>query len=914
MTDLEASKRATVRRGEILAAEDGSAPDSEGSSARGVAALRVGALTVGGLTTPVTVDQPQPQFGWRLDGRGADAVQTAYQVRVHRVLPNGERFAVWDSGRQEGVAAARVHYSGDALEPLSTYESVARVWDGAGRVSDWSPTTYFSTGLIAGGSWSAGWIGAPEDLRVASGAQRVFTFRRTVTLPVDVVAARLVATALGVYVAEINGHNVPLGELAPGWTDYRARLYYQDAPVEHLLQAGDNELQLTVADGWWAGHIAWWGRQIYGDRTAVSAALHLTLADGTEQVVTTDGSWTVALSWITECDLVMGEHQDLRLRDVVGQRLDGVHAEVVPPPDVKVEAEPLQPIAAQSRVPAMALTGTSRGTIVDFGQHLTGRVELRVRGREGAVVRVRHGEALSPDGSLYTASLRTAKQENRFILSSRETQTLTPKFAVQGFRYAEILGHDEPIDRSDVVAVVFHSGMALRGWVRSGNPLFNQVQHNVVWSARSNFIGIPVDCSQRDERLGWTGDINLFARTALMNFECEPFLRSWLRALADGQRSSGSIPDVAPYVVEPLPPRDVGDGQPGWGDAIVGVPWEIYLASGDAGVLQELWPAMVRWVEYLVTSNPSLVRPDGTYGDWNAPGGGTPDGIVGTAWFARTLRQMAAIADILGEDAAGEEYRALLGEVRAAFGERFVASDGAMPDATQTAYAVALDAGLLPDEAVGSAVSALVEDLRHKQWRMTTGFVGTARLLPVLSAHDHADIAYRLALSQEFPSWGYQAVNGATTVWEHWDAWHPDRGFQNPAMNSFNHFTLATVGEWFFQTVAGIAPDVERPGYRHVRFRPLPSTRLREVHARYRAPSGEIESSWWTDGVVARMSVTVPANTSGALHLPWVGEAAEVEVLTGAGARVETSEEGVVVDLDPGQHVVLVPARPEEAV
>lgn len=878
----------------------------------GSAALRAGTLMIGGLTMPVTVDELHPHLAWQLNGYGPDAMQSAYQVLVHHISPTGERTVAWDSGRQDGSAATGVPYAGETLRPLANYEAAVRVWDVLDRVSEWSPTTVFSTGLMARGSWSAGWIAAPEDLRVASGAQRVFTFRRIFALPATVVSARLVATALGVYTAEINGHDVPLGELAPGWTDYRTRLHYQDAAVDDLLKGGDNELVLTVADGWWAGHIAWWGRQVYGDRTAVSAELHVTLADGSQQVVATDDTWTVDLSWITECDLVMGEHQDLRLRSTMGSRaVDCVHAAQVPAPPVAVVAESTPPITAQERVPAMALVGSERGTIVDFGQHLTGRVELKVRGRAGAVVRVRHAEALNPDGSLYTASLRTAKQENRFILSGDRTETLMPRFALQGFRYVEILGLEGRVQREDVLAVVLHSGMARRGWIRSGNPLFNQVQHNVVWSAKGNFVGIPVDCSQRDERLGWAGDIHLFARTALMNFECEAFLRSWLRALADGQMESGSIPDVAPYVEEPVPPRDVGDGQPGWGDAIVGVPWEIYLASGDTGVLEEFWPAMVRWVDYLLTSSPCLVRPDGTYGDWNAPGSGTPDGIVGTAWFARTLRHMAQIADVLSEETAAKQYRALLGEVREAFRDRFIAPDGSMPGATQTAYAVTIDADLVPEHSVASAVQALVDDVRSNSWGLTTGFVGTARLLPVLSAHDHADVAYRLALSQEFPSWGYQAVNGATTVWEHWDSWHPERGFRDPKMNSFNHFSLATVGEWLFQTVAGIAPDVDQPGYRHISFRPMPSTKLREVHARYLAPTGEIESGWWTDGRVARISVTVPANTSASLHLPWVRRVDDVEVCSGRSRHIGMSDGGTVVDLAPGQLVLLVPARAE---
>jgi alpha-L-rhamnosidase len=568
--------------------------------------------------------------------------------------------------------------------------------------------------------------------------------------------------------------------------------------------------------------------------------------------------------------------------------------------------EVLKPVGILRRGP-----GT---TLLDFGQHMTGRVRLRVRdGRPGDVVTVRHAEALAPDGSLYTASLRTARQEDRFVLGGGSVETLVPQFVVHGFRYAEVHGHAGRIDEADVDVEVAHSALRPAARLRSANPLLERLQQNVVWSLRANFIDIPVDCAQRDERLGWTGDINLFTPTALATADCATFLRSWLRSLADAQQPSGAVPDVAPYLNQPLPPRDINEGQPGWADAIVEMPWEIYLHTGDERVLEEAWRPVVRWLDYLVADG-RLVRPVGVFGDWNTLDARTPSDLLGTVWFARAARGAAAIAHALGESEKQREYDQLYTAIRAAFQERFVAGDGSVAGETQTAYATALDAELVPAELVETAGARLVDAIASSGWHLTTGFVGTACVLHVLTALGRSDAAYRVLAQTTFPSWGFQLLNGATAMWEHWDSWRPETGFQNPKMNSFNHFAFASVGAWLYRGAAGINPDPERPGYRRIRFTPHPDTWPRELALDLDTPSGRVSSGWWTDGRTARLTLAVPPNAEGVLELPWVADARSVDVAPwSAAGEVEAAERGVRVPLGPGATVLRAPHPPRDS-
>jgi alpha-L-rhamnosidase len=517
-----------------------------------------------------------------------------------------------------------------------------------------------------------------------------------------------------------------------------------------------------------------------------------------------------------------------------------------------------------------------------------------------------HAEALNPDGSLYMANLRTARQQDMFVLSGTGADALTPKFALHGFRYVDISCSSGTLKASDVAVEVVHSDLPVTGSFHTSNEMVDRLQQCVVWSQRSNFVDIPVDCHQRDERLGWTGDINLFTPTALFNMDCSRFLRSWLRSLADCQLPHGSIPDIAPYVDKPLPPRDIQDGQAGWADAIVGVPWEIYVHTGDPEILEEFWNAMTGWMKYLRKADEGFVRSGGVFGDWNSLGSPTLSEVIGTAWFARSARTMAEVAKALGRGRDSREYRALYESIRREFQAQFVTEDGRVSSRTQTAYAMALDVDLLPKDLRAAATGHLVDNIAAEDWHLLTGFAGTECVLRVLSEGGRPDVAYRLLTQTTYPSWGFETQHGATTLWEHWDSWRPEIGFHDPKMNSFNHYAFATVGAWLYRCVAGINPDPTRPGYRRIRFRPYPNRDLGEVSATLESVSGRVSSSWEVTGGEVRLSLEVPSNCEGVLEMPWLRHECGIRRHRGNRLRAtSTTNQGPAVHLGPGFHDIV---------
>lgn len=873
-----------------------------------------------GSIAPECVDSQRPLLRWRL--RSSDGVrQVAYQLRVERL----ERATLgsdagagdqWDSGRVASNRSLGVAYEGPTLEPHTRYRWTVRAWDDRGGQTEWADPAHFRTGRLSGGRWDVPWVSVPADVRLSSGDGRAFYFGRKFAVNQTIASAYLYATAMGVYQVTLNGAVASLGEQTPGWTPYEKRFHYQVADVAHLVREGANHLVVLVADGWWAGNVAWWGRHIYGDHTAVSLELRLSYTNGTEEVIRTGPEWRAATGRLVQSDLLMGDAIDLRLPGA-GEASAALREELSVPvaveaqPFAEVVAQPHAPVRAHEAVPPVLIRERSPGsTVIDFGRSLTGRVRLRLRGERGTVVALRHAEALKDDGSLYRANLRTARQEDRFVLSG-EDDLLEPCFALHGFRYVEVCGYGGAITSSQVEAQVVHSDLEAVGSLRTAQPMVNQLQECIVWSQRGNFIDIPLDCAQRDERLGWSGDINLFASTALYNMDCGRFLTSWLTSLADGQLPNGSVPDIAPYTREPLPPRDINEGQPGWGDAIVCVPWEIYLHTGDDTVMRRLWGPMARWVDHLVDRQDGLIREGGVFGDWNAVDRRTPTALIGTYWFARAAGTIAKVAAALGREADTTAYTGLYRSVRSAFVEQFIGPEGYVAGESQTAFALALD--LVPEpELRGRIARHLVQAIAADGWHITTGFVGTSRLLPVLCDAGYADVAYRLLAQTSYPSWGFMLANGATALWEHWDSWAPGKGFHDPRMNSFNHFALGSVGAWLYGYAAGINPDPEKPGYQRVIFRPYPDTYLGELRAQIDSPAGSLVSSWWTDGRKARISVVVPDNCEAELELPWASD--EPEVLEGdvvVGEQLEGSRGVPSLGMGPGAVTILVahPAR-----
>ncbi|MEV6110787.1 alpha-L-rhamnosidase [Streptomyces sp. NPDC051940] len=702
-----------------------------------------------------------------------------------------------------------------------------------------------------------------------------------------VARARLYSTALGLYEARLNGRRVGTDELAPGWTDYDKRVQYQTYDVTELVRGGANALGVTLAAGWYAGSTGWFGPHRYGDAPALLAQLEVTYTDGSTDRVLSRPGWRAAAGPVTHADLMQGEAYDARL-ETPGWTLPDYDdsawaaAEAATGATGAIVAQVDGAVRVQQELPARAVTEPSPGVFVfDLGQNMVGRVRLRVSGEAGTVVRLRHAEVLNPDGSVCTTNLRTARATDTYTLRGGGEETYEPRFTFHGFRYVEVTGFPGRPPLSAVTGRVLHTDAPFTFGFETDVPMLDQLHRNITWGQRGNLLSVPTDTPARDERLGWTGDINVFAPTAAYTMESARFLTKWLYDLRDAQSADGAFPDVAPD------PGPVGGGVAGWGDAGVTVPWALYRAYGDLRVLEQSWPAMLRWLEYLEAHSSGGLRPAEGYGDWLNVEDETPKDVVGTAYYAHSADLVARTARALGRDAT--PYRALFERLRDAFRAAYVTDGGRVKGDTQTAYVLALSMDLLADADRAPAADRLVDLIRSRDWHLSTGFLGTPRLLPVLTATGHTDVAYRLLHRRSFPSWGYQIDRGATTMWERWDSVRPDGGFQDPDMNSFNHYAYGSVGEWMYANIAGIAPGA--PGFRRLVVRPRPGGEVGRARARFDSLYGPVTTEWSTAGGGFRLEVSLPPNTTAEVWVP-AGRASDVAA---DGAGFVRMEDGCAV-------------------
>ncbi|MCX4680816.1 glycoside hydrolase family 78 protein [Streptomyces sp. NBC_01433] len=772
----------------------------------------------------------------------------------------------------------------DGVRTLPTgadWRTVDREPEGDRRSAGYDDTAWSAAAVLA--PWGSGpWGKVPVAHSPAGRLRQEFRLGRR-----NVARARLYSTALGLYEAYLNGERVGEDRLAPGWTDYRKRVQYQTYDVTALLRPGGKALAVTLAAGWYAGSIGWFGPHQYGEQPAVLAQLEITYTDGTSERVVSDTGWRAAAGPVTEADLMAGETYDGRLETDGWTRtgfddsawtgadaVDGVTAVVVAGVD--------GPSRVAQELTARAVTEPEPGVFVfDLGQNMVGTARLTVSGPAGTTVRMRHAEVLNPDGTIYTANLRTARATDTYILKGRGTETYEPRFTFHGFRYVEVTGYPGRPSRDAVVGRVIHTAAPFTMDFSTNVPQLDQLHSNITWGQRGNFVSIPTDTPARDERLGWTGDINVFAPTAAYTMESARFLTKWLQDLRDDQATDGAFPDVAPLV------GPVGKGVAGWGDAGVTVPWALYRAYGDVRVLEQSWASMVKWLDYLTTHSTGLLRPDEGYGDWLNIQDETPKDVIGTAYFAHSADLVARTAGVLGKDP--EPYRALFGRVREAFRAAYVSAGGRVKGDTQTAYVLALSMDPLTATDRGPAADRLVALIEAKDWHLSTGFLGTPRLLPVLTATGHTDVAYRLLTQRTFPSWGYQIDRGATTMWERWDSIRPDGSFLDAGMNSFNHYAYGSVGEWMYANIAGIAPGA--PGFRKIVVRPRPGGGVTKAQGRFDSLYGPVTTRWSTGRKGFSPRVSFPANTTAEVWVPG-GSSASAE---GGSARFLRLDEGCAV-------------------
>ena len=731
--------------------------------------------------------------------------------------------------------------------------------------------------VVPGGNWFApdfddsGWAAATVVAPYSTQLSKYYDItigpgrylRKDFAANKTVARARLYATALGVYEASINGKRVSDDLLAPGWTDYTKRVMVQTYDVTKLIHPGENAVGAVLGDGWYAGRLGWMGDAQYGTRPVFNAQLEITYADGSMDVIATDDSWKAGPGEIIGSDEQWGEIIDA-LKAVKNWDQPAFDNSAWSNAVVEEHSVVLVPQLGPSVRKLMELVPqkiTQHGDTwnYDFGQNLVGHVRLTAIGAAGTTITVRHAETTNSDGLLYTENLRTALATDKFTLDGSGRETLEPHFTFHGFRYVEITGYPGKLNTDDLRAVVVSSDTPPTGTFECSNPDLNRLYQNIVWSQRGNFLSVPTDCPQRDERLGWMGDAQVFAPTAADNSDVAAFFTQWMVDVNDGQSANGDYSDVSPRIARPQP------AWPVWGDAGVIIPWVMFTAYGDRDFLANNYSAMVRWLEFNIRRANNLILGGGV-GDHLAPRR-TPVELVDTAYFANSARMVARAAALLGKTEDTAKYEKLHDDIVAAFDAAFVSTNGTVRGDTQTAYILALQFDLLPENLRTAAARRLAGDV-ETNGHLTTGFVGVGLICPALTQIGRSDLAWQLVLTNTYPSWLFSVKNGATTIWERWDGWTPERGFQDPAMNSFNHYSLGSVGAWFYSGAAGIQADESQPGYKHFFLRPQFTTRLSYVKASLDSPYGVISSHWRVKNDQLVYDVTIPPNTTAELVLP----------------------------------------------
>ncbi|WP_327725886.1 family 78 glycoside hydrolase catalytic domain [Streptomyces europaeiscabiei] len=687
-----------------------------------------------------------------------------------------------------------------------------------------------------------------------------------------VASARVYASALGVYELEINGKAVGDQVLAPGWTNYHKRIQSQTYDVTKLLTRGHNAIGASLANGWWAGKVGlgWSGQ--YGDAPALVAKVRITYTDGSVQWIATDGSWKAADGPYIKADLQDGETYDAGLKPSGWSRPGFDDAKWEPATSLKSRTALLvpqsdEPVRRTQVLKSRKMTEPTSGAYVyDLGQNMVGVSRLTLTGSAGQTVKIRYAEVLNKNGTLYTDNFRSARVTDRYVFAKTGTVTYEPTFTQHGFRYIEITGVSEPPALSAVKGVVWGSDLPSTGKLKTSDNMLNQLVSNISWSQRGNFLSIPTDTPARDERLGWTGDISLFAPTANYLVDTRAFLSHWMADVRNSQYANGDLPAVVP-----TPQGQFGDSGVGWSDVMITVPYSVWRSYDDTRILRENYPAMQKFFQFVRDSaGPDLLEPGRTTfftNDWLHLDDPTEQGILGTAYYAENARMMAEVAKALGDDAAASDYSKLSADIRDAFTKAYVATDGTVKRNSQTGYAMALGMNLVSDPALVEKVGEkFVAKLALTDNHLRTGFIGTPLLLPALSKIGRDDLAYKMLLHKDYPSWGYEVANGATTMWERWNSIMPNGDFGPVDMNSFNHYAYGAVGDWMFQNIGGIS-SIE-PGYKRSRIAPVPGGNLTKGSGSLKTVYGLLSSKWSTNNRALDLKVTVPVNTVAEVHVP----------------------------------------------
>ncbi len=810
------------------------------------------------LTNPLGIDVKSPRLSWinePSDGDGRGLVQFAYQVIVSSNLEDLDKGTgdLWDTGKVNSDKSSHVEYTGRQLHAGERCFWKVKTWSNLGDEPAWDecPTAWWEMGPLVMDDWhGAAWIGAPakpprtvlvQDT-TRPGLQQVIAseasplLRKDFSITGQPAKAVLYITALGEYEARINGARVGNRFLAPEWTDYGTRVQFQAYDVSHMVNEGENTFGAMLADGWYMGLLGPGDKvrqRYYGTERRLLACLVVTTPSGKSSIVT-DGSWQVNPEGpVRSSDHFLGESYDASFEspgwdrpgfDPASWKPALVDTTIL----VNLVAQMNEPIRVFKEFRPRTLIEQDKGTFIfDMGQNIVGFCKIRLGGPRGTEVIVRHGEMLDDDGTLHVDNLRLAAATDTYMLDGSGTRWFQPRFTFHGFRYVEVTGLDGNPTLDDIVGLAFSSDPPVAGAFECSNPMLNQLWRNILWTQRDNMHSIPTDCPQRNERMGWMGDAQVFAQTAIYNMDMAAFFSKFTRDMRDAQGEEGMYTDFAPH---PFPTKHVNSFGPGWADCGIIIPWRMYTSYGDTRILKEHYDSMKRYVDLIIDENPDGIWKfcGSNYGDWlhgdtikdaeGYPHGKAelPKDVYATYFYFLSTSLLSKIAGILGKDKDKEYYASWRDKVRAAFRAAFVDGNKRIKGDTQSAYAMALGFGIHPENEQATTLERLLAALGEYDNRLSTGFISTPHMMLELSARGQNELAYALAESKRFPSWGYTIENGATTIWERWDGYVKGRGFQDKGMNSFNHYSIGAVGEWFYRIVLGINFDESSPGMERV--------------------------------------------------------------------------------------------------
>ncbi len=872
--------------------------------------VKVQNLLCENVSNPFGLDVTAPRFSWQLSADKRGVMQTGYEIRVgnNAASLTKNKGIVWPTGKVMSDSSVHVTYQGTALQSGTKYYWQVRVWDNDGKASEWSDVAWWQTALLNTSDWKAKWIETAGDE-----AERASPlFRTQFNTGKKIRSATAYITSHGLYEAQINGQRVGDAFLTPGWTSYNKRLQYQVYDVTNMLKSGANAVGVMLGSGWYRGFIGFSGQKdFYGKKLALLFQLDITYADGSKESVVSNENWKSSTGSIQNSEIYNGESIDAR-EEKSGWAIAGFDDSKWN--NVKTEdfnndilvATYNEPVKKHEVFKAIHVFKTPKGEqVVDFGQNLVGWVVIKAKGNAGDKISVWHAEVLDKTGNFYTTNLRAAKAEDEYILKGGGEETFEPHFTFHGFRYIKIEGYPGDLSPDNFTAVALYSDMRPTGTFTSSNPLINQLQHNIQWGQKGNFLDVPTDCPQRDERLGWTGDAQVFSRTATFNMNVNNFFAKWLKDVAADQRPSGSVPFVIPNVL-----GDNAGGSTGWADVCTIIPWNMYLAYGDKNILAAQYPSMKAWVDYMKNaSKDDLWNTGFHFGDWlfyhpdddnDGRAAVTNKYLIAQCFYANSTQLLINAATVLGKTDDAAAYTQLLQKVKEAFMKEYVTPNGGLVSGTQTAYVLALNFDMLPENLRAQAAARLADNVKSYGNHLTTGFLGTPYLCHVLTRFGYSDVAYQLLLQDTYPSWLYPVKMGATTIWERWDGIKPDSTFETPSMNSFNHYSYGAIGDWMYRAVVGIDTYNDGVGYKHIKVMPHLGKGLTSASASLQTYYGILSNGWKTTDGMITMDVEIPANTTADIYIP----AASADAVT-EGSNMLSSVKDIKVTGTENGYVVL---------